>query len=284
MDDEERFGDRERPMTTNRSWITIRKELHRAPRASGVRSRSRFGDNTVRDLSTRVEPRYDILPKILQHKSNQLHGQRALGSKQSTDDLDSAARVAQAILDFQSGTLREESFRFLYRHYFPAVRWFFMRRGCGTEGSLDLAQEAFFGIYKGLNGFRHESRFETWLFRIADTTYLKRMRTAATGKRDGQSVHLEDAAPGEPALVNRAEQFDRVHQREQLLVLRQAIKTLPDQMRRCLTLRLYQDLRYKEISVIMGIKIDTVKAHLFQARAKLREQLGPLFPTGLDDS
>jgi RNA polymerase sigma-70 factor (ECF subfamily) len=44
-------------------------------------------------------------------------------------------------------------------------------------------------------------------------------------------------------------------------------------MRQCLTLRLYHQLAYQEIAVVMKLSIETVKAHLFRARKKLQERL-----------
>ncbi|HUP43451.1 MAG TPA: sigma factor-like helix-turn-helix DNA-binding protein, partial [Thermoanaerobaculia bacterium] len=63
---------------------------------------------------------------------------------------------------------------------------------------------------------------------------------------------------------------------------RSAVAELPDQMRDCLTLRLYHDLAYREIAVIKKLSIETVKAHLFRARKKLEERLGD-FALGDDD-
>jgi RNA polymerase sigma-70 factor (ECF subfamily) len=64
--------------------------------------------------------------------------------------------------------------------------------------------------------------------------------------------------------------------------MRGAIRELPDQMRKCLTLRIDHELSYAEIAVVMRVKIDTVKAHLFQARKKLEEELRGYAPRVLD--
>ena len=61
---------------------------------------------------------------------------------------------------------------------------------------------------------------------------------------------------------------------EVLADLRKAVGEMPAQMRRCVLLRVYQDLKYREIAEVMGIKLDTVKAHLGQARARLERELG----------
>ena len=57
----------------------------------------------------------------------------------------------------------------------------------------------------------------------------------------------------------------------------QAMADLPPQMRRGVELRVNQDLKYREIAVLMGVSIDTVKAHLFQARQMLKARLGNYF-------
>lgn len=57
--------------------------------------------------------------------------------------------------------------------------------------------------------------------------------------------------------------------------LRAKLDQLPPQMRRCLYLRLYHDLKYREIAALMRISIETVKAHLHQAQNRLRMFFDP---------
>ena len=88
-----------------------------------------------------------------------------------------------------------------------------------------------------------------------------------------QTAVAEDAAPnpGQAALD---------HERSRLL--REAIERLPEQMRKCLMLRVYQDLKYREIAVVVRLSIETVKAHLFAARRRLQQELGDYFHDALD--
>ena len=109
--------------------------------------------------------------------------------------------VDQAIRRFQGGSDRPGSFRFLYETYFRAIERFFARKGLPPEDCLDLTQETFLGIYKGLDGYEHRQQFAAWLYRVATTVYLKRLRTAATAKRaavevsrDGKTV--SSVSPG----------------------------------------------------------------------------------------
>lgn len=192
----------------------------------------------------------------------------------ASDELSPAQRrIHDAIADYQAGRDSERAFQVVFDAYYGPIRRFFGRKGFSPQDSLDLTQETFVGIAKGLKTYRREARLETWLFTIATTTFLKRLRTRATAKRRGQEVEPDDVG-ADPALAVRGDQLDRVLDVEYRRALRRAVRELPEQMRQCLTLRIYQDLKYREIAAIMQLSIETVKVHLFQARKRLRERLG----------
>ncbi len=182
-------------------------------------------------------------------------------------------KVAVAIKRFQSGIDREASFRFLYKAYFSKLERFFARKGFAPEDRLDLTQETLLGIYVGLSDYRGEARFEVWLYRVATTTYLKRLRSAATAKRAGEEVSHDESIATQPALEAQPDQLDHMLEAERRQILRAAVRRLPEQMQRCLTLRLFHQLKYREIADVMKLNLETVKGHLFKARKKLKEEL-----------
>ncbi len=190
--------------------------------------------------------------------------------------------IQEAIRAFQAGADRERSFQVLFRRYHPAIRRFFARRGARPEECLDLTQEVFLGVYRGLETYRPEARFETWLYRIATTTYLKRLRSQSTAKRKGEEVATEEVEGFEPALAAGGAQLEELLEGEQKLALRRAVAELPDQMRRCLLLRIQQEMKYREIATLQRISIQTVKAHLFQAKKRLRQHLRALGRDGAE--
>jgi RNA polymerase sigma-70 factor, ECF subfamily len=181
--------------------------------------------------------------------------------------------VAGAVRRFQQGGDRQEAFRFLYETYFRAVERFFARKGLPPEDCLDLTQETFLWIYRGLDGYEHRERFAAWVYRVATTTYLKRLRAAAAAKRAAVEVSRDGMERPEEGLAVPGRQLDGLLDEERWRALREAVAGLPEQMRDCLTLRLYHQLSYSEIAVIKKISIETVKAHLFRARKKLQERL-----------
>jgi RNA polymerase sigma-70 factor (ECF subfamily) len=184
---------------------------------------------------------------------------------------------------WRAGVDREESFRSIFRHYYRLVRSFFKKRGFSEEECDDLAQETFIRVHRNLERFRGDSTFETWLFQVTANVYRNELRSRAAATREKAEASLKEAALSrkEPD-VNASESstedpLDLYLTEERAEVLRQAMEELPPQMRRCVELRVQRDLKYREIAVLMGVSIDTVKAHLFQARQLLKPKLGSYF-------
>jgi RNA polymerase sigma-70 factor (ECF subfamily) len=186
----------------------------------------------------------------------------------------------------RNGPGREESFRLLFdRFYWPLFR-FFEHRGFSAEECQDLIQETFLRVYRGIATFRGEARWEHWLFRIAANTASKAVRHRAAAKRTGHSVPLEDnepadspptAAGGSPRGAEAPAPLRELLGKEMKELLSQAIAGLPAQMRRCVRLRVFQDLDYGEIAEVLQISPSTVKVQLFKARKRLQMELGESF-------
>jgi RNA polymerase sigma-70 factor, ECF subfamily len=181
--------------------------------------------------------------------------------------------VDRAIRRFQQGSGRDDAFRLLYETYFHAIQRFFARKGLTPDDCLDLTQETFVGIYKGLDGYEDRQRFAAWLYRVATTTYLKWRRSAATTKRAAVEVSRDAMENPDAIAAEPGRQLDSLLDDERRRALSAAVAELPEQMRQCLTLRLYHQLAYQEIAVVMKLSVETVKAHLFRARKKLQEKL-----------
>ena len=197
--------------------------------------------------------------------------------------MDDPSEGIQRIIErLQAGPPREEEFRRLFDFYYQRLVHFFARRGFPHPDCLDLTQETFLGIYRGIGSFRRDSTFETWLFRIATNAFRKRLRWGAAGKREAREVSLEaggepDGERGHDPPAPEPPAGEDMLRKERARLLREAVEKLPEQMRRCLVLRVYQDMKYREIAALLRLSPETVKVHLFQARRRLREDLGPYF-------
>jgi RNA polymerase sigma factor (sigma-70 family) len=188
-------------------------------------------------------------------------------------------RVVVLVERIQAGTDYESSCRELYDLFRRRVFAFFAARRFSVDECAGLTQDTFIRVFLGIGRLHSAPRFATWLFEIAANVYRNELRRRGAGKRDAYEESIEDLVQSEaagrpdalPALSSKApDPLEDTLRRERLESLRAELDLLPPQMRRCVYLRLYQDLKYREIAVLLNISIETVKAHLHQAQKRLR--------------
>jgi RNA polymerase sigma-70 factor, ECF subfamily len=183
----------------------------------------------------------------------------------------------------RDGAGREESFRLLFDRFYWRLFRFFERRGFSTEECQDLIQETFLRVYRGAGTFRGEARLEHWILRIAANTAAKAWRHSTAAKRAGRTVPWEEEEAGDVSPTSAGGNVEapaplrRLLDQERKELLRQAIDGLPAQMRRCVRLRVLQDLDYEEIAEALQISPSTVKVQLFKARKRLQTELADSF-------
>ncbi len=187
--------------------------------------------------------------------------------------------IRELVTQIQAGIRREENFEKLFLRLWPIVRSFFARKGFSSEECKDLTQDVFLRVFKSIDTFQHKSRFERWLWEVTTHIYCNELRRRKTEKRDAIERSLDVAGEGEhsPVLnipVDAPSPEDEIIRRELQGSLRTALHELPDQMRRCCILRYEKGLKYHVIATVMKISIETVKAHLHQARKRLMDRLG----------
>jgi RNA polymerase sigma factor (sigma-70 family) len=189
--------------------------------------------------------------------------------------------IETLVEQLRDDTSRERSFRALFdRFHWPLYR-FFESRGFSPEECMDLIQETFLRVYQSIEKFRGDALWEHWLFRIAANTAVKALRHRAAAKRAGESVSWEDGFAGSVATEISGSSPDAeapaplrlLLDKERKEILGQAIDGLPAQMRRCVRLRVFQDLDVEEIAEALQISPSTVKVQLFKARKRLKIEL-----------
>jgi len=192
------------------------------------------------------------------------------------------SEIDRQICRIQARVDSEQAFRQLFRRFYPALIGFFVRRGFSEEESRDLAQESFIGVFRGIERFRGQVRFEHWLFQIAANVWRNELRRRSTTKRGGKQLapkiddpsaeRVHDATASKSPNPLRA-----VLDQERLTMVRSAMRGLPAQMRRCLLLRSTAEMSYREIAETLRLSVPTVKTHLAEGRRRLRLQLSEEF-------
>ncbi len=144
-------------------------------------------------------------------------------------------------------------------------------RMCGNaEDAQDCLQEAMLRVYRAISGFKGQSSFATWVYRITMNTCLDELRkrknrpnTSLDSLVDsGWSPADEDDTPEKHAL--------RVEVRASLQGF---IKELPEDMRSAIVLRDIEGYAYEEIAQMLDTNVGTIKSRISRGREKLREKI-----------
>ena len=122
------------------------------------------------------------------------------------------------------------------------------------EDAEDAVQTTFLKLYRGIGGFRFRAKFSTYLIRIMLNVCFDILRKQK--RFNNQSLENVDKAYTPDIDL----QMD----------LEEAIASLPAQMRACFVLFAVEELKQKDIADIMKLSIGAVKAHIFQAKRRLR--------------
>lgn len=179
----------------------------------------------------------------------------------------------------------ESNYKLLFDRYHDQVFRFFRRKGMAREDSRDLTQDVFVSVYRGLKELRDHTQFHSWLFKIARNTFNNEIERRQAKKREGHVLSLEDkyGRKDERTVANdkgagkKTGPMEVLLEKERRSKLALAIQELPPQMQRCVQLRVNKNFSIAEIAAVMRISVNTVKAHLHQARKALKEDLGHLF-------
>lgn len=164
----------------------------------------------------------------------------------------------------KAGRGDRQAFSELVKRHMNAVVALTYRMTGNRDSALDLAQETFVSAWENLARFRGDSKFESWVYRIAVNKCLNYLETR-------KSVSLE-TVPDEQLPVAETVAADQLLEREEL---RQGVlafmATLPPQQRAIFELRFYRQMTFEEIADATGRALGTVKTNYREAVQKLRE-------------
>ena len=172
----------------------------------------------------------------------------------------------QKILDHILNKDWEQAFKLLVKDYHQRVYWQIRRMVLIHEDADDIAQNVFIKIYQNLNSFKNESKLSTWIFRI---TYNETINFIHKNAKE-QNVSFEDYS------MNIADDLstDEYYTGDEIeLKLQKAIASLPEKQRVVFMMKYYDEMKYEQISEVLGTSVGALKASYHHAVTKIKEFL-----------
>jgi RNA polymerase sigma-70 factor, ECF subfamily len=191
----------------------------------------------------------------------------------TSGDFDEVALVAQA----QGGGV--EAFTELVNRYEGNIYRLARHIIQNPEDAEDVLQETFLKAYEHLKDFQGNSKFYTWLVRIAVNQSLMKLRK----RKSDASVSLDDPFDtGEESLTREIAVWEpnpeQTCSREELRdILRKAVESLPPAFRAVFALRDIEELSTEETAEMLNLSVPAVKSRLLRARLRLRDKLTRYF-------
>jgi RNA polymerase sigma-70 factor (ECF subfamily) len=174
-----------------------------------------------------------------------------------------------------------DKFQELVKRYEQKLYNFSLRMCRDHRDAEDMIQETFLNVFRYLSGFRYETKFKNWMYKIAASTCIKKRRKSKFAPE--KELSLEEFSPG-----NQTEVPDHVPEwalmpLEKLLnqelsnAINKEILSLPKKYRLVIVLRDIEGFSTAETAQILGLSTANVKVRLHRARLYLRDRLKGYF-------
>jgi RNA polymerase sigma factor (sigma-70 family) len=180
-------------------------------------------------------------------------------------------RLAEALRTMPSATTRSADFEQLALPLFTSLynQAFWLTRN--QAEAEDLVQETFSKALRAFDTFQPGTNFKAWIFRILRNTFL----TTRTGIATSRTVFLEDHPDTLDTIAAGSTPEDTLIRLDNQATLHAALEQLQPQLREALLLCDVEEIKYKDIAVILDVPIGTVMSRISRARRTLRQLLQP---------
>jgi RNA polymerase sigma-70 factor, ECF subfamily len=161
------------------------------------------------------------------------------------------------------------AFNLIVGKYSERLYWHIRKMVASHEDSNDILQNTFVKAWNALPEFREEAKLFTWLYRISTNevlTFLKRKKLRSILSLTDYSKQLENVLESDTYFNGDATQK----------ALHKAILKLPEKQRIVFNMRYFEELKYEEISEILGTSVGALKASYHHAAKKIQESLQEL--------
>ncbi len=163
---------------------------------------------------------------------------------------------------FNDEKTRNVGFNLLLQKYQQKTYWHIRRLVINHEDADDLVQETFVKVWKNLANFRSESQLYTWIYRIATNESI----TFLNKKKRMFSVSLDDLNTELAETLASSSYFDGDKLQRKL---QEAVLTLPEKQRLIFNMKYFDDMKYDDISEVLGTSVGALKASFHIAVKKI---------------
>lgn len=167
---------------------------------------------------------------------------------------------------FENEQTKTEAFSLLLQKYQQKIYWHIRRMVINHYDADDLVQEVFIKVWKNLANFRQDSQLYTWLYRIASNECI----TFLNKKKAKNNIPLDDVSEQLSNSLNEENYFSG---NEIQRKLQEALITLPEKQRLVFNMKYFDDMKFQEISDVLGTSVGALKASYHLAVKKIEQHL-----------
>jgi RNA polymerase sigma-70 factor (ECF subfamily) len=186
--------------------------------------------------------------------------------------MEAQSNVAERTLVAKAQSGSEDAFTELVRRHSSQIYGLSLSMLRNHEDAEDNLQNALVKAFHNIHRFEGNSRFSSWLVRIAINEALMRLRKRRSDRiSEFHDLHGSEDEPG--ALEIEDERQDPEHMYMSKELARKAFRGLSPALQRAFVLQIGEGWTSRELAHICGVAVSTVKSRVFRARTRLRQQL-----------
>ena len=168
----------------------------------------------------------------------------------------------EVIALLQDSTRQREAFECIVKEYSEQLYWQIRRMVLSHDDANDLLQNTFIKAWMNIDYFRGDAKMSTWLYRIA----LNECLTFLNKQRANAQLSIDDI---QAEMVNKLETEPYFDGNETQKIFLKAVHTLPEKQQMVFNLKYFKEMKYEEISEILGTSIGALKASYHHAVKKI---------------
>lgn len=161
---------------------------------------------------------------------------------------------------------KEQAFRELIKQYKERLYWHIRKIVISHDDADDVLQNTFIKVFKGIDNFKQDSKLYSWMYRIATNESITFINKRAKERNTDITEIKQD-------LVTSLSSDDWFTGDEIQLILQKAIATLPEKQQLVFNMKYFDNVKYDEMSQILGTSVGGLKASYFHAVKKIEKYI-----------